>query len=457
MVQEGEISTSAARVQKDIVDACVSHYEVFGYAHSALKTLGTSGGSRASDIDRRLTSSLASLDAISRRMLTDSHEWRIRRAVATTAANQCFRVVEIVEAPQTLEACLQAEAYHEALLVVDHVRSLHDESPASDLLSSVLERVEQVLSIGVETLVFPKLSQPITLTACIKLINFMRRLDIPDRDIRQLFLSRKLTWLQGTLTDSAKMTQSPYSSLSKALSLFKVGVSEIVLRYEACFGLCDQEQVTELQIWVSERATSFANTFSGILRTVTSGAEVASLSSQLDHLAPPLGRVSCDITPELLFQLSTRALSIFSSQIHMARSTYEAAMSAQVWAANSLSQFPKTHADNGVPMQLLHFLPLAYAANGIISAINEIRKCAFSCLASVCESLVDDFLLKVATDAQELHQSAFLSDIEFSAVQEFRSLLASVLVPHVVASVLKVFPILDGTVVLSRTTRILVS
>lgn len=449
---DSEAHENEARVQKDIVDACVSHYEVFNVANAALKQAGTVGGDKALSIDFRLGNSLASLDMLSKKMLSNASEWRSKRLVATTAVSQSYRVVELLEAPQTLEACLVSEAYHEALLVVDHVRSIQEEFPQSGLLSAVVERVDQVLGESVTSLVFPKLSQPISLTTCIKLINFLKRLDIPNEDIRVLFLARKLMVLETTLSETFRANQSPYSSLSKAMSVLKINLTEIVLRYEACFDLNDNAHVSELQKWLHDRFSSFSKLFSKHIHLISSGAEIASLANQIDHLSQSLSRVSADVTSILVPLLVQRVTDIFKLQLRLTKETYLAAMGTQMWTQVS-SSHQKSTSDAGVPMQLLHYLPLAYVLNGVLTACNEIRKCSFPCIAFDCEEAIDLLLHSVAVDVERLLQSRFLSENERGCVSDFQHLFVSLLVPHVALCLRKLFPDVSEKP-FSRTARI---
>eukprot|EP00758_Cryptobia_borreli_P002383 Tbor_TRINITY_DN2992_c0_g1::TRINITY_DN2992_c0_g1_i1::g.1051::m.1051/K20295/COG8; conserved oligomeric Golgi complex subunit 8 len=466
-------SSEEDRIKQNIVGACMGHYGVFGQSHAA-NLEASRQLSSASECDKRFSSSLSKLYQLSNSLIEESSSWRKKRQLATQAAANSSRTVELLEAPQTLESCLKSESYHYAILVIDHISTLRKENPDSRIIQSVHDSVEYVLAESLEKIVIPRLSQPMDLTIAIKLLTFFRRMGFEDGELKALFLARKGLLVDNALNECTLKSTSSNSSLCKMISAFKMHMSESVVHYEACF-IGNQEGNTNtipsggtlvttsssadvsvnsgatcpiLSAWVKARCDIFLPLFQRLIIGITRGAELVSLMSQITPLTSALCRAFCDITGKLTSLIESRAVELFRIQINGAITSYRIAMETSTWKSpysknSSISKVlggKDASSDCSAPLSLMHYLPLAYAVNGILSACNEIRKCAFSIIAIPCVAIVVDFVSEMSMDARRARLGAEVDPQEEAAVKDYIVSFQSVFVPFVVQVLGKLFP-----------------
>jgi hypothetical protein len=157
------------------------------------------------------------------------------------------------------------------------------------------------------------------------------------------------------------------------------------------------------------------------------------------------------MTPVLVDLLNERVVGIFLAQISGAEQSYVAAMNAHTWKSQQVSagggrgtieggQAVATGSSLVPPVALLHFLPLSYAMNGILSACNEIRKCATTVAGGRCIRDVLRFLLRIADDvALARNMSQLMDDNEQKGVAEFANAFVHDFVPHVARCLERLF------------------
>jgi conserved oligomeric Golgi complex subunit 8 len=437
-----------ARVQAELVNAAVAHNGVFSSCID-LNRVNASRWQQSAKDAADLSTTLDDLHKTTTELVQEGQVWRQARSIATAAVSNHQKMVEILEIPQTLDVCLRAEMFHEALLILDfskNLLSLRGSRDSLSLLDQLEENVGKTLHAALLTVVVPRLSQHLPLNTAVKLVSFLRRLHTDDEVLTKLFLDCKTSFLDQCLQEASTLSHTPYAFLSKLLNVYKVHVAEAVHQFKACFSAA---ALPRLAAWCNERADAFLAAFDGRLQLVTNGAEIASLTDQTANVCAASVKVGTDIGPLLMERICHRAFQLFAAQIQGATAAFRAAMQSISWklpSGGSLTHSkaedpPSTAAPPPAPIVLLQFLPLAYAMNGILSAFNEIRRCAASSIAWPCFEELGSFLRVIISDVRRAHMASLLMEpSEQESLRRFRKALTEELLPHVWLCARRVFP-----------------
>lgn len=449
-----KVSTEELRIQSDIVNAAVLHHSVFTHSFEVNKS-NAARWKVAAASSSTLASSLTRLHEVTNKLIAGGQEWRREKQVASLAVAQHQKIIELLEAPQTLEVCLRNDMFHEALMVIEFVRNLAAEQSSNsngatlNILVKLNEAVDSTLRNALSTIVIPRLSQALPLNAAVKLTTFLRRLGTPDHVLSALFLQSRSQYVDQLIQEAAAISHAPYSFLSKLTMIFKVQVSEVIAQYSACFPASVEGSALALSEWSSSWAATFLTFFESRTQLITNGAEIASLIEQVNNCCSMSARVGMDLSPLLTEIIAARVYQLFAAQIAGATSAFRAAIASFSWklplSLTAAHQSGKDESHSGgvqpPPASLLSFLPLAYAMNGIVSACNEVRKCAAMSVASQCVADAGGFLELIAMEIKRTQRSlALLEQHEQQAFQLYATVFIDDFVPHVMHCLERVFP-----------------
>lgn len=440
-----------ARVQAELVNAAVAHNGVFASCID-LNKLNAARWQQSANDAADLSATLTDLHNITTGLVQEGQVWRQARSIATAAVSSHQKMVEILEIPQTLDVCLRAEMFHEALLILDFTRNILAERGTRvnlGILDQLEVSVGNTLHAALLTVVVPRLSQHLPLNTSVKLISFLRRLHTSDDVLTTLFLDCKTSFLDQCLQEASTLSHTPYAFLSKLLNVYKVHVTEAVHQFKACF---PASALPRLATWCNERAGAFLAAFDGRLQLVTNGAEIASLTDQTANVCAASIKVGTDIGPLLMERISHRGVQLFTAQVQGATSAFRAAMQSISWKLPTGASSQPLKLEDSVgsagpppaPISLLLFLPLAYAMNGILSAFNEIRRCAASCMAWPCLEELGMFIRAIIIDVRRVHNASLLMEAhEQESLRRFRKAFTEEFLPHVWLCARRVFPSKD--------------
>jgi hypothetical protein len=455
--EPARLQAEELRIKREIVDVTVSNFHVFKAAFETNETV-VQRFSLAAQTTPKLVAALEQLQKQSQSLAAVGQAWRTDKQIATAAVAQHQKLLELLEAPQTIDVCVRSEMYHEALLALEHIHSFANGfgAAAPPLVTKLLRDVNSTLHKLLNTVVIPRLATNISLSLAIKLTTFLRRLGVGEQHLRQLFLTKRSELIDNATSDAEAPSTAPYSCLSRLLTAMKVHGSEVVTQFHACFTSLPREtgqqaavMCDELAQWTASRSASLVQHFEKKLPHVTSGAEIASLLEQSHNAASVLAKVGLDVTPAIVDMLAERIVSIFTSQISGAEQSYTAAMNAHTWktqqvaGAGRQAEGPAASGSSGSiapPVALLPILPLSYAMNGILTACNEVRKCAAPVAAGRCVREVTRFVLRIADDIASSHAMLQLLDEgEQKGVAAFADAFVYDFVPHVAKCIERLF------------------
>ena len=430
------------RILREIVGISVGYSHVFVGANRANERLSHSA-SAACSTTQRLANSLHRLKTRSHDLEKYGQQWRQRRFLATSAASNYQRIVELCDAPQTFEVCLRNDMFLEANMVLEHVGALHQQHPGSQVISDVHDALQGILAQTLPSLILPSLCGPLTLSAAVKTLGFLRNLGVVEADLRALFLHHRREYFLSLVRDCEKTTVGGYSLLSKVLTTFKIHVADSVTQYEVAFvdEVHQKAMASQLSYWTTEHSNWLVMYFSKSLKGMMHGAELATLSELVSQSSVSLNKVAMDAGFLLQALLSQRVQEIFFAQLRSCEVSYQAAMSTHSWKKSALHSASATRStSDAAPVHLLNFIPLAFAINGILSSFNEIRKCVSLChSSSACFEATRTLVHKIRNDIQRVLLTAS-SESELEAVSEFESAFTADFVPHLDRCLRQVFP-----------------
>ena len=113
------------------------------------------------------------------------------------------------------------------------------------LVASVVKAVQGSMKVMLQSLL-AQLRTPIQLPACLRVVGYLRRMDIfTETELRLRFLQARDSWLSSTLS-SIVDGSDPHQHLSKTMDATRVHLFDIATQYRALFSDDDVVGMTNL-------------------------------------------------------------------------------------------------------------------------------------------------------------------------------------------------------------------
>lgn len=215
-----------------------------------------------------------------------------RRASLRNVLQQHGTLLELLELPQLLDACIRNQMYDESLELLAYCGNMLQTHEAGGNEIPVLRTLQEQVGVqraNLHASLVAQLKTDIHLPACVRVIGFLRRIQRHSEDeLRCLFIEHRGSFLEVHKQQKVEMLRSSRGSIVAALrnaaDLLRTHVYDIGTQYRALFPQDDGP----LCAWLSEQIMWLT----GILRAHVlppSSAELASLSAQTHRGAPGLG------------------------------------------------------------------------------------------------------------------------------------------------------------------------
>src|SRR6185312_11697171 len=118
-------------------------------------------------------------------------------------------LVDILEIPQLVDACVQDGAYSEAMDLSAYVTRLLSKYPTIPVIQQIDQCVKRSIQQMLSKLV-ALLSEPINLPVCLKAIGYLRRMEVFDEaELRLVFLLSRDAYFQSLLRGIEKEKNDP--------------------------------------------------------------------------------------------------------------------------------------------------------------------------------------------------------------------------------------------------------
>ena len=401
------------------------------------------------------------------------------------------RLLEILELPQLVETCVRNGHYEEALELRQFSCKIDRKLGSIPLVASVVKAVQGSMKVMLQSLL-AQLRTPIQLPACLRVVGYLRRMDIfTETELRLRFLQARDSWLSGTLSSIGEGSD-PHQHLSKTMDATRVHLFDIATQYRALFSDDDVVNITNFSnsgvyrnnsnllqgssshrvlfsAWLDRRISIFIDTLKkdldaivvSIKQRATSSSSMTyggldSLLNQAMYFGQSFGRIGADFRLSLVPIFQDAALSIALGTLHGADVKFAQGIEELALKAN-LNSRAHTRADDQFeganrsieqnrcdtenkdnvtpPMSLLEFLPLAELCNTILLAFNEIRLVTPMAIAptlvSAIQSLLQSSAQAVSDKERRFSKNKSTTDTEISAFGRMVQVFVLDFLPHI--------------------------
>ena len=401
------------------------------------------------------------------------------------------RLLEILELPQLVETCVRNGHYEEALELRQFSCKIDRKLGSIPLVASVVKAVQGSMKVMLQSLL-AQLRTPIQLPACLRVVGYLRRMDIfTETELRLRFLQARDSWLSGTLSSIGEGSD-PHHHLSKTMDATRVHLFDIATQYRALFSDDDVVNITNFSssgvyrnnsnllqgssshrvlfsAWLDRRISIFIDTLKNDLDAIvlsikqraTSSSSMTyggldSLLNQAMYFGQSFGRIGADFRLSLVPIFQDAALSIALGTLHgadvkFAQGIEELALKAnlnsrahtkaddQFEGANRLTEQNRSDTENKdnvtPPMSLLEFSPVAELCNTILLAFNEIRLVTPMAIAphlvSAIQSLLQSSAQSVSDKERRFSKNKSTTDTEISAFGRMVQVFVLDFLPHI--------------------------
>nr|KAF6318648.1 hypothetical protein mPipKuh1_008639 [Pipistrellus kuhlii] len=356
---------------------------------------------------------LPSFQQSCRNFVKEAEEISASRRMNTLTLNRHTEILEILEIPQLMDTCVRNSYYEEALELAAYVRRLEKKYSSIPVIQGIVNEVRQSMQLMLSQLI-QQLRTNIQLPACLRVIGFLRRMDIfTEAELRVKFLQARDAWLRSIL--AAIPNDDPYFHITKTIEACRVHLFDIITQYRAIFSDEDpllspapgERTVNEGAIfhgWVLQKVSQFLQVLEADLHRGT-GGRLDSLLGQCMYFGLSFSRVGADFRGQLAPVFQQVAISTFQKAIQEAVEKFQDEMNSYtlisapaILGSSSLpAAVPVTQPGTlQPPMVLLDFPPLACFLNNILVAFNDLRLCCPIALAQDVTRVLEDALAKVS-------------------------------------------------------------
>ncbi|VFV29884.1 conserved oligomeric golgi complex [Lynx pardinus] len=407
----------------------------------------------------RLLDRLPSFQQSCRNFVKEAEEISSNRRMNTLTLNRHTEILEILEIPQLMDTCVRNSYYEEALELAAYVRRLERKYSSIPVIQGIVNEVRQSMQLMLSQLI-QQLRTNIQLPACLRVIGFLRRMDIfTEAELRVKFLQARDAWLRSILT--AIPNDDPYFHITKTIEACRVHLFDIITQYRAIFSDEDpllppamgEHTVNESAIfhgWVLQRVSQFLQVLETDLNRGI-GGRLDSLLGQCMYFGLSFSRVGADFRGQLAPVFQQVAISTFQKAIQEAVEKFQDEMNsytlisapAILGSSNLPAAVPVTQPGTlQPPMVLLDFPPLACFLNSILVAFNDLRLCCPVALAQDVTGALENALAKVTNIILAFHRAeeAAFSSGEQELFIQFCTVFVEDLVPYLNRCLQVLFP-----------------
>ncbi|XP_076325320.1 conserved oligomeric Golgi complex subunit 8 [Tachypleus tridentatus] len=387
----------------------------------------------------------------------ESEQINLRRHQASQTLSKYTQLLDILEIPQVMDTCVRNDYCEDALELAAYVRRLEKKYSSIPLVASIAREVQESYRLMLNKLL-QQLRTNIELPACLKVIGFIRRMDVfSEAELRIRFLQARDAWFQSVLQNIPNINS--YNHITKTIEASRVHLFDIITQYRAIFSDEDpwpsnygresqQNNSAIFHSWLTYRVTEFLQTLQKDI-SLYEGERLDSILAQCMYFGLSFSRVGADFRPLLVTVYEKVIFRKYQKDIKDATEGFEEAM--QGFTLTSFPSFvnvsvltpTSTSEDKPHPPQdLLEFYPLAKYCNSILVALNHLRLCTPLSLAPSVVQELQASLNKCVSAILNFHRAeeTTFSRYEVEQFSCFCSHFANELLPYLDHCLAVVFP-----------------
>eukprot|EP01063_Lacrimia_lanifica_P034391 TRINITY_DN6348_c0_g1_i1.p1 TRINITY_DN6348_c0_g1~~TRINITY_DN6348_c0_g1_i1.p1 ORF type:complete len:531 (+),score=219.29 TRINITY_DN6348_c0_g1_i1:87-1679(+) len=447
--EPSRLAAEQQRIVNEMIDVSMRHYPVF------IKSAATCGEVlKEVAVDAQVTERLQREEETLRerlqRLVQRGQEWKKGRQQLLVLRSSQELIRDLFELPATLENCLRNELYHEAVLLYEKAESLLAAAPDLPVIEGIAAEVEDTMKKYLPQLI-ARLSTALSPAQCIKITRFLSRLKLmSNRELRQVFLSRRQVYLQSLLRDTQRR---PFTYLNRICNVLSVNLPAVVTEFHTSFEQGEaklaphdaDEDVPACDVlgaWMANTVDANLKLIETNLALISSGGELKQLLEQAMQCGKQLAAKGVDVRPILYDMYSKRIYELWAQGVDTAYANFAMSLKNHTWCRQSgyvagrETKFERTAGTTVAPPQVLRqYLPLGYLTNAVLNAMNELRRCSLSSLTPKLLGKLQGCLEQCVADTVEAYHSQALDEGELSGFLAFVKVMHDDLLPYLARSV----------------------
>lgn len=355
------ISNESSTIESELVNLCFREYSTFTSVHRCSAAVQ----SAFDDFDvslTRLLDSVPALEAECRTFTSATSPIQQARAKATLVQEHQDKLLELLEIPRLMDACVRNGYYQEAMELASHTELLATRYGVA-LVQDVAEEVGDVVQVMLAQLL-ALLREPVKLPTLVKAVSFLRRLGtMTESELGLVFLASRLYNFRSQLEHIERDRIEPVRYVRKYVDLFREHVYDIISQFSAIF-----EASAQLVSFASQCVGDLVHLVSSYVpRVASDSASLSSILVQLAYCAQSFARVGLDFSALVGEPFTDSVLAIYAQAV----STTTLDLSKTLRDTAKSAADPATLFAQGSSVQ--QFPPLALFMNGHLSALNSLR------------------------------------------------------------------------------------
>jgi len=377
---------------------------------------------------------------------------RHRRLTSLTLAKHTS-LLEVLELPQLMETVVRNQHYEEALQLHSYVTKLCKKQPQVKILEDIATAVTASMRLMLQQLL-GQLRAPVQLPQCLKVISFLRRMDVfGETELRLKFLQARESWLNSVVAGVSK--DDPYLHLTRTMEVLRVHLFDIVTQYRSIFsddvdhliGVGAEKSFDNRLLftsWLSKKVQEFLKIIATDLDSGINSFE--SIMGQAMYFGLSFSRVGFDfrslLAPIFLKAIEKQFISKLDTQ--SAIKSVSESLSTLNFARIPNSPTPLSLSQESAipPLSLLDYPPLAYITNAILTSLNEIRLVCPLSLAPLVTTTIQTLLTSMTTtllDYQSTLRTGW-SDADQNGFNQLCLATQNLLLPYIQTALNAIFP-----------------
>ncbi|CAJ0926991.1 14131_t:CDS:2 [Entrophospora sp. SA101] len=222
------------KYQKELAELSFHEYKSFSNANNNLQTINNSLDNLSLHLNN-LVSNLPNIQNSCNPFLQELKQFTQQNNKINIILENHNNLLEIMEIPKLMDACVRNGLYSEAMDLSVHVTRLISKYPSISLIQQIDNDVKNTMQLMLTKLI-KLLSKPIKLPVCLKIIGYLRRMDIFDEaELHLVFLLSRDAYLQSLIHELDKEKKDPVFYLKKYIDVFREHFFDIVTQYRAIF------------------------------------------------------------------------------------------------------------------------------------------------------------------------------------------------------------------------------
>ncbi|CAJ1970378.1 unnamed protein product [Cylindrotheca closterium] len=341
-----------------------------------------------------------------------SEKHRVRRRTLL----QHSTLLELLELPSLMDACVRSNLYEEALSIAAFANTLERRhAEKNDVVLKVISQVRSRQSDLRRHLLFC-LKSYVSMPQCLEIVTALRRLNSIDLErqsesnlervhgamelsLQVDFLEARDVWLDqpstngesrpGSVGEDASI-RAGSEQLLDSIERYRTRMFEIATQFNAIFRAQANSSAIAaslLNMWAVRRVRSFLATLEDQLCVIDNSASLRDALDSCVFFSTSMGRLGADFTSSLapLFESKMHSLVVaswtdgvhqFADTLKICRDAVVAAPLVSSTVADAVSS--EYIADGSTlppPRQLMALPPLGRLVNAFLSGLNELRRC----------------------------------------------------------------------------------